>query len=240
MIRMLLVSMTCYLQILNVQAQKYFITVDSLDRYGLVDTNNKILLDSRFSYIDDKGSYLLVRGNQMIGVYNKKLEEILPIEYKKIRVDCNANLQDWIVAKRGEYFTYYDSTGNTVLSDNYRDAFPFRKDTALVLIENSEKLFHALINRSGDIIRTPDSKDKEFYRRGCGVSGGQRGIELKKRRKYYGVFQNDGWLIEPKYDHIRATIDYFYVVRRDDFFGVINNEGELILPVIYKKIEPSF
>ena len=158
MIRIVIVFMTCYFQASNVHAQKYFITVDSLDRYGLVDTNNKILLDSRFSNIDDKGSYLLVSDNQMMGVYNKKLEEILPIEYKKIRVDCNANLQDWIVAKKGEYFTYYDSTGTTVLSDNYRNAFAFRKDTALVLIEKRDKIFHALINRSGDIISRPLKK----------------------------------------------------------------------------------
>ena len=72
------------------------------------------------------------------------------------------------------------------------------------------------------------------------MGGGQRGIELKKKRKYYGVFQNDEWLIEPKYDHISVTINYFYVVERDDLFGVLNNEGELILPVVYKKIESSF
>ncbi|MDN5216083.1 WG repeat-containing protein [Fulvivirgaceae bacterium BMA12] len=239
MIRMLLISITCCLQILNVQAQKYFITVDSLDRYGLVDTNNKILLDSRFSKIDDKRSYLLVTGyNRMMGVYNKKLKEILPIEYKKIKANCNSIFPGWIAAKKGEYFVYYDSTGNTVLSDNYKDAFPFRADTALVLIQDSDKIFSALINRSGDIIRIADSKDKEIFRMGCGVSGGQRAIEgLKKKGKYYGIFYNDEWLIEPKYDLIKGTIDYFYLVRRNNFFGVLNNEGKLVLPVIYKKIK---
>jgi hypothetical protein len=222
-----------------VKGQKYFIAVDSLDGYGVVDTNNIIKIDFNFINIIDKGNYLLViDSNHKKGVYDKNMNMILPVEFNDIKANCS----DWIVGKKDKYYEYFDSTGIMILSNNYMDATPFRNDSAIVMFKDSNEIIIVQIDRKGDFIEKGKHFDLSgFSNSGCIMTGGIRVINgLKKKRKYYGIFYKDTWLIEPKYDFIEGTLDYFYIVKSGDYYGVVNNEGKFILPTIYKKINSKY
>lgn len=241
MIRRLLNLIFFFLMISNIQGQRYFITVDSLDRYGIVDTNNTILLNFNYKSIEDKGNYLLVIDSvYKKGIYDKNMKLVLPIEFDEIKAKCLSS--DWFVGKRDKYYDFYDSTGEMILSNNYIDANLFHNDSALVMFEDSNEIVIVKIDRKGGYAYIRNQYNiGDFSKSRCAIGGGIRVINgLKKKRKYYGVFLNNKWLIEPKYDFIEGTLDYFYIVKSGEFFGVINNEGKLIIPMIYKKIKSKY
>ena len=101
-----------------------------------------------------------------------------------------------------------------------------------------------IINSNGEYVLDPEFKYILFsYYKDCSVKSKSKYVyTICDVNNNYSVIRNDGsLLIEPSiYDWISGFEDGYAIVCKKDLYGIINIDGDIIVDIKYRNIEPFY
>lgn len=223
----------------ELHAQTLFILEDQKNTYGIIDGDGKTVLGFNYSHISEEYRGLVLTdsmGNK--GFNSFDLDLILPLKYQKIFIHPASDL---IVAKNDQYYGYgyYDFSGQLKLPHQYIDASVFKSDSALVLLNENDTVRYIWINKQGH--KMHNAKISFHKSLAAGVAY-QYCIDtrdgVRKKRKKWGVFIKENWILKPIYSSIVMTCNGFYIVNEGGLEGVFDINGNEVIAVKYLRVEP--
>lgn len=205
---------------------KYYITIDRNNNYGVLDANKNILIPSEYSYIEyafDK--YFIVSQNELSGVLNDTATPVIPIQYNVVQ---NINGTNIIQAINSE----------TNISDIYN-----RNLEKVITQENT----HIYIK--GDYIEVSCENNIQYTDLDGNVKDAteifpNNTIYAKQQDGKWGyVDKNGNTVVDYIYDLTTNINEYgFGAVKQNGKWGVVNSSGNVIKEPTYEltDIEPNF
>ena len=205
-----------FASIINTENENYKITIDQNNNYGVISSNNAVLINNQYSYIQYLyGDYFVAGGKEgKSGVINSNGEEILPLQYEVIqKIDDTEVLE----AINGNLLELYN------------------KDMQLVIQMENGKL-----DVTDDYIKVYSETDTSYVGKDGVVKSAS---ELFPDNEIYADKQNGKWGFIDKAGNVVVDYQYekatdlnsrgFAGIKQDGKWGVINESGEVIFKPAY-------
>ena len=189
----------------------------------------------------EKGFAAVKVGNKM-GVINKQGEMIAPAEYI-FHINWNSSMMScYAVMSEGRMrlaktvndkkkFGYIDKSGKEVIPFEYDDADNFSEGLARVMKNG----------KCGYIDK--DGKEVIPFNYRCAISFHGNMALVSKNANQCEYIDKTGKVVASfdfSWNEIEVIANNGIVVRKDDKCGFVNNEGKLVLPCEYDRIDPGF
>lgn len=182
---------------------------DPNHKYGLIDSNGKIVLEPKYQEIKPFSNGLtIIMNNNHYGVIDKSFKEIIPIKYTEIYLNPE---EPELITARNEYgkYGFINNTGNVAIPFNFDNASTFQNNIACIEINGK----FGYINAEGKQI-IPTIYDK---------------IELFDKNGYAAVMRGGLWSIidaEQK-PYAPYTDDYSAIKAKQYNLGTINGKSDV-------------
>lgn len=203
----------------SVENTNYFITTNSEDLSGIVDTNGKTILENKYSYIEYAFSdFFIVTKDGKVGVVNAKSNEEVISNYNVIQKIENSNAIQAIISNPYTIEIYNEKMEKVA---SMKDANLKVEKNYLELSSKTERKY---FDSNGNEIQNTDI----FFNLELFAFVNEEGK--------WGFKNKDGAIvIEPNYDMVTELNTYgFAGIRKDDKWGVINSNGEIIVEPTYE------
>ncbi len=210
-----------------------FVNADA--KWGTMDTQGEVVIAPKYNTIHHCGSYFIVEKDDLFGVLDHKGQEVVERLYTEI--DC---YDDFVIA------SYRGNIQNNFTKLIYLEssqAYPYKMDSlrpmedgyAAVTVykfdeHNVLQPFASIVDKAGKVTLVTQQK-YNLYNIGKGL------FTYKDRKKGRVLVNSQGTVIsQSKYDYFDRVVDGYIPVRKNDIWGVIDTEGNEVLPPIYKKL----
>lgn len=206
--------------------------------YGYIDTAGVITCEPKFrKAMPFCNHFARVKDKQNRWRFiNRRYEFISDRHFEEIR-DFHNGLAAF---KKGKYWGFVDTTGQTIVEPQYRKAGDFSDGIAYVRMRTKKRFFglirgkrrYTYINTKGEILFTPKFKKAESSQNGAAMA-------YKSGKKY--IITPEGEIIFSTKHYISEFNKYGLAVFSDKNRkkGLLNNKGEVILkPDDIQDIEP--
>jgi hypothetical protein len=205
-----------------------FAIVNKDEKYGLLNTSGKFIIDPKYLELVFIGNELLkaLDENEHWGILNVKGEAILPFQYDAI----GEFHENRAMIESGNKCGYANEHGEIVIPVK----FPY---TSILLTTGQfqngyallkQKYKSMLIDSSGKTISFPNCED--YGRPSQGL------FPIKKNRKW-GYSDTKGKIIIPcKFEFAESFENNFAVVRQNKMKGVIDTSGTIFIQPLYEDV----
>ena len=219
--------------VLSFIQENKFVEVGLGNMYGTIDLNGKEILNVEYSivfpYYKD---IVVVKKNQKYGCFNTNGKVLLPIEYKDVFAG-----EKYIMAKKDIGYEVFNKEGNFIthlnysrvkeldnnffaIEDYYRTYLYDLKNTKIITKENYSDLGIDSFDRN---------RNKHL-----------RAVEYQKHGMKIGfVDYNLNVVLPIEYD-IGNFTNGFATIGKDDKFGFINEDKQIVVPLIFDKVWSFF
>lgn len=213
-----------FISIISTENKNYFISIDRDESFGIVDKDNNILVDNKYTFIDYLyDDYFIVQDNTKLGVININEDVKVKLQYDVLQKLEGTNVIQGI---KNETVELIDKNMHVISS-----------------MKNGE------IEITNNYIKIYNSKDiKYFDFDGKEISNMQaidnQNLYAKKQKEYWGFVDKNGNIkVEYIYDMVTEFNIYGYAgIKKDGKWGIIDSQGNIILKPTYEieEIQPQF
>ena len=206
-----------YTNIITTESDKYNITVDVNDKYGVISKDGNTIIPNQYNYIQYLyDNYFIVGGDSgKSGIVNDKGEEILPINYEVIQKLDNSDI---VQAITGNVLELYNKNMSKILD-----------------MENGK------LDVNDNYIKVYSSTRTEFV----GTDGSLKtDFEIFPNNTLFASEQDGKWGFVDKNNNIKVDYQYdkvtevnelgFAGIKKDGKWGVIDKNGNIILEPTYE------
>ena len=208
---------------------------------GLYDAEGKCLIPIAFSTITSYNNrYWLVNKEDKQGLYSYMGKEILPPRYDSIEVACSycTTASNYFIVKKGLY-GLCNNNGEfivdpqyTAIEYRYLRYFKLTKGDSCHYLFNYKDIIKDIILDDAMPITMQRNEQKLFYFN-------------YKQGKAWGLLRENGQpVIAAQYDKPLEKVGYihsdstaYFIACKDNQFGLIDIDNNIVLPFQYKKIE---
>ena len=208
---------------------------------GLYDTEGKCLISIAFSTITSYNNrYWLVNKEDKQGLYSYMGKEILPPLYDSIEVACSycTTASNYFIVKKGLY-GLCNNNGEfivdpqyTAIEYRYLRYFKLTKGDSCHYLFNYKDIIKDITLDDAMPITIQRNEQKRFYFN-------------YKQGKAWGLLRENGQpVIAAQYDKPLEKVGYihsdstaYFIACKDNQFGLIDIDNNIVLPFQYKKIE---
>ena len=229
-------------------------------KYGYIDQTGKVAIEPIYGMADffEEG-YAVVSNNGYEGVIDKQGKEIIPIIYDSI-----TKREDIWVAKTGDVFDFFDREGKLSFSDNYDSIYNteegyivnvndvtgyVNKDGEEVIapafdslgrltgtdyfVVEKDELYGVIDKQGAEVV--PFIYDWAWFRADEVREIGLLEVGLDGK---YGCLSIDDFTfrIPMEYDSIGYWRNGYVSVCKNDCWGIIDKNGEILAPITYQRI----
>jgi hypothetical protein len=218
----------------------YLIINNSTSKFGVVDSNNKLIIDTNYDEIRQFGSMFIADKNGKKGFVSRSDSIIKPFLYDEIfsgyKGRSGLPKKGNVIVKKNKLYGIVDpNVENEVIEINYKQITNF--NTNYYIVENVEGR-NGLFNYNGEVILNEIYKFYNVYK---------NFIFATKNEKQYIIQVENG----KKYIEEEVAVDEFVdfidvvkyescgnqIVKKEDRFGVINHLNKIIIPCEYEMIQ---
>ena len=211
---------------------------------GLYDTEGKCLIPIAFSTITSYNNrYWLVNKEDKQGLYSYMGKEILPPRYDSIEVACSycTTASNYFIVKKGLY-GLCNNNGEfivdpqyTAIEYRYLRYFKLTKGDSCHYLFNYKDIIKDITLDDAMPITIQKKEQKLFYFN-------------YKQGKAWGLLRENGQpVIAVQYDKPLEKVGYihsdstaYFIACKDNQFGLIDIDNNIMLPLQYKKIEHTY
>jgi hypothetical protein len=127
-----------------------------------------------------------------------------------------------------EYWGYIDSDGREVIKPQFRNAYPFEGNYALVQLDEEQSW--AIIDKKGTIMKRLQLAEAEPF---------SEGLAAVKVNESWGFIDKKGNIvIEPQFTYVEPFVNGLAQVKLGDRIGYINKLGKYVIPLF--TVNPSY
>lgn len=213
-----------FISVLETDNKNYFITIDKNENYGVIDKDDNVIIDNKYTFIDYLfDNYFVAQNEQKIGIVDDKGKEVIKFDYDVLQ---KIEGTDLIQGIKNENIDLIDKNMKKILT---------MKNAQIDIKENYIKIYN--------------SEDRKYLQYdGKEVSN----INVIKEAKLFAKKSNNKWgfvdkngniKIQYTYDMVTEINEYGYAgIKLNGKWGVINSEGKIIQEPIYdlQELEPQF
>ena len=213
-----------FISVLETDNKNYFITIDKIENYGVIDKDDNVIIDNKYTFIDYLfDNYFVAQNEQKIGIVDDKGKEVIKFDYDVLQ---KIEGTDLIQGIKNENIDLIDKNMKKILT---------MKNAQIDIKENYIKIYN--------------SEDRKYLQYdGKEVSN----INVIKEAKLFAKKSNNKWgfvdkngniKIQYTYDMVTELNEYGYAgIKLNGKWGVINSEGKIIQEPIYdlQELEPQF
>lgn len=213
-----------FISVLETDNKNYFITIDKNENYGVIDKDDNVIIDNKYTFIDYLfDNYFVAQNEQKIGIVDDKGKEVIKFDYDVLQ---KIEGTDLIQGIKNENIDLIDKNMKKILT---------MKNAQIDIKENYIKIYN--------------SEDRKYLQYdGKEVSN----INVIKEAKLFAKKSNNKWgfvdkngniKIQYTYDMVTELNEYGYAgIKLNGKWGVINSEGKIIQEQIYdlQELEPQF
>lgn len=213
-----------FISVLETDNKNYFITIDKNENYGVIDKDDNVIIDNKYTFIDYLfDNYFVAQNEQKIGIVDDKGKEVIKFDYDVLQ---KIEGTDLIQGIKNENIDLIDKNMKKILT---------MKNAQIDIKENYIKIYN--------------SEDRKYLQYdGKEVSN----INVIKEAKLFAKKSNNKWgfvdksgniKIQYTYDMVTELNEYGYAgIKLNGKWGVINSEGKIIQEPIYdlQELEPQF
>jgi len=204
---------------INTENEKFYITINKEELYGISDNVGNVILENKYSYIEYAFSdFFIITKDGKMSVINALSKEEIISDYNVTQKIENKNAIQAIIS---EPYTIeiYNNKMEKVASMKEANINVYQN-----YIELSSKTERKYFNSNGNEIKNTDIfTDLELF--AFTNESGKWGFKNKEQNI----------IINPIYDMVTELNSYgFAGIRKDDKWGVINSNGEIIVNPTYE------
>ena len=213
-----------FISVLETDNKNYFITIDKNENYGVIDKDDNVIIDNKYTFIDYLfDNYFVAQNEQKIGIVDDKGKEVIKFDYDVLQ---KIEGTDLIQGIKNENIDLIDKNMKKILT---------MKNAQIDIKENYIKLYN--------------SEDRKYLQYdGKEVSNinviKEAKLFAKKSSNKWGFVDKNGNIkIQYTYDMVTEINEYGYAgIKLNGKWGVINSEGKIIQEPIYdlQELEPQF
>ena len=218
--------------------------VSKAGQKGLYDAEGKCLLPITFNNISfDNNRYWLVNKDGKQGLYSYMGKEIMPPRYDSIEVISNyrTNAGNYFIVKKGLYGLcnnegkFIVDPQYTAIKYRYLRYFKLTKGDSCHYLFNYKDIIKDITLDDAMPITMQRNEQNLFYFN-------------YKQGKAWGLLREDGQpIIAVQYDkplqkvgYIHSDSNAYFIACKDNLFGLIDIDNNIVLPFQYKKIEHTY
>ena len=212
----------------------HFVNKNNQVLMGMLDTLGNILYEPTFldlHFIGNSNLYMFRNPESAkIGIMYKRGEIIHQPKFNFLETYREKKL---LHVDSSRKIGFIDENGNTVVPIMY-DAAVLNIDDSIIIVSKifkKEEIFntfkHGVLDIKGDEI-LPIEYDE--------IKLAQNALLARKGSEYFSFARNGKFLKKYKYSEMTCYKNNF-IVKKDDFFGLINLNEKVVLPFIYKKLQ---
>lgn len=213
-----------FISVLETDNKNYFITIDKNENYGVIDKDDNVIIDNKYTFIDYLfDNYFVAQNEQKIGIVDDKGKEVIKFDYDVLQ---KIEGTDLIQGIKNENIDLIDKNMKKILT---------MKNAQIDIKENYIKIYN--------------SEDRKYLQYdGKEVSNinviKEAKLFAKKSSNKWGFVDKNGNIkIQYTYDMVTEINEYGYAgIKLNGKWGVINSEGKIIQEPIYdlQELEPQF
>ena len=218
--------------------------VSKAGQNGLYDAEGKCMLPITFSNISfDNSRYWLVNKDGKQGLYSHMGKEILPPRYDSIEVISNyrTNAGNYFIVKKGLYGLcnnegkFIVDPQYTAIKYRYLRFFKLTKGDSCHYLFNYKDIIKDITLDDAMPITMQRNEQNLFYFN-------------YKQGKAWGLLRENGQpIIAVQYDKPLEKVGYihsdstaYFIACKDNLFGLIDIDNNIVLPFQYKNIQPTY
>ena len=207
-----------FISIFKTENEKFFICVNSEDKYGVLDDKLNKLIENKYTSIqylwDD---FFIIKDGNNYGIIDSSSKNIIGFEYELLQKIENMEIIEGI--KNNEFF-YLDKEFKQI--SKFLNVKKTKVNDFLKLYSVKDKKIMYL-DKLGNIVDCKDvyNKNKLFSK--------------EKNGKWGFVDKNDRFIKDEEYDYVTEFNEYgFAGIMQDGKWGVINENGDIVCTPKYK------
>jgi hypothetical protein len=204
------------------------------DKFGVTDSLKNVIVPFIYDFIEFKNHRLIIRKNNLNGLFSLDNKELLPIEFEFI---LPRNNERFILWTKKSIFGLSDINGKIIIPLQYKGVSSTENDD-FYITENENNL-NSVFNYNGKIIIPEEYQfytiDK--YRIFATKNNNPQIIDLQNSKN--NIFLCDNIELIETFRHYSMGETLFQIIKKENKFGVINSKNETVIPIIYDEIKSS-
>lgn len=217
--------------------------VEKRNKKYRIDKNGNEIAQAAFEY----GAYGYVEGDysndfhdgraivfkdSKYGAVNMNREIVIPLEYEELYSFSDSVA--W-ATKGGGQWVALDVNGSVLFTLNhvFEQPMPFSEGLAVVTMVSNNHFKLGFINKKGDMVTTISEGESPKWR----AESFNEGLAPVYKEEGGGYIDMTGQIVIPtKYNRVTSFHNGFARVQNKDYkWGVINKNGEIVLPCVYEE-----
>lgn len=204
---------------INIANEKYKITINEQDKYGIITKEKESILNNEYSYIEYVfADNFIVTKEGKVGIFDANQKKEIISNYSVIqKVENSENIIEAITTSP---FTIELYNGKMEKVTSMKESNLTVKETYIVLESASERRY---FDKKGN-----ELKNTQLF--------SNLTLFAFKQEEKWGFQNKEGKVVvEPKYEMVTELNEYgFAGIKKDGKWGVINSKGEIIVEPIYQ------
>ena len=197
-------------------------------RYGYIDSDRKMILKNEFNdiyRIEEKNdsTYLIAFKDGKAGIYNKN-KNILKHEYEDIEYNAK---NDLLMIQKASKQGVARFDGTIVVPIEY-DNILFAGSYINAKKEDIVDIF----DKNGNKEQNNQYTSKQDF------NNGKYSI-ISTTDDEFKIIIDNGKVIENRYTYVQYLFDKYFIVQKDNKFGVVDDEGKSVIDCKYEVIQPT-
>ncbi len=220
-------------QLLNLLCENRYLVVKD-EKFGVADSLNQIIFPIEYQMIEYKHQHFIVKKSDKFGLFTTDNKEILPTKFFFISERQNKR---FFVAKSHYKRGLIDVNGHYIIEPKYRSVSAILDD--YFYITQNDSKFNGIYDYNGKLVYPEEYKfftidnDKIFASKNeqmmiLDVLNPEDSIVLDKDITF--VYTNRHYIVNNS---------YVQLAKKNNLFGMINSDNEIIIPFIYEQIRSS-
>lgn len=208
--------------------EKYFITINSEQKYGIIDNNGKVMLDNKYRYLEYIYEDYFIASNEegYVGVINILGETKIDFKYEVLQKVDNSNVIEAKILKNSTT-DVYSSKLEKVYSN--KNIFISSYEKYIKIYTQDDTVY---LDKQGNVLENTQIQDVALY--------------AKKQNGKWGLVDKQGnTILDFIYDKTTSSNEHgFAGIYKDEKWGVVDEKGNIIVEPKYKieneNSEPEF
>lgn len=204
------------------------------NKFGITDSLKNVIIPFMYDFIEFKNQRLIIRKNNLNGLYSLDYTELLPLEFQFMSPRKN---ERFILCTKKSIYGLSDINGKIIIPIKYKRVFSIENDD-FYITENENNLSGVYDYNGKNII----PEEYKFY-----TVDKNRIFATKDNESQIIDIQNlqNSIILEEKIELIETIKHYamgenlFQIIKKEDKFGLINSKNEIIIPTIYDELKSS-
>ena len=231
---MLFLSTLIYSQnsIMKIEKNRFIEIRDN--KYGIIDSLKKVIIPFKYDFIEYKNQRLIIRNNNLNGLFSLDNKEIIPIEFDFILPRKNDRFILW---KKNSINGLCDINGKYIIPLKYKNVSSTENDDFYVT-ENENNL-NGVYDFNGKSVIPEEYKFYTIDNNKIFATKDSKALIIDLQNLKSNIDLDEKIELIETVRHFSMGENLFQIIKKENKFGLINAKNETIFPIIYDEIKSS-